>query len=288
MRICLSGNSPLSLSSSLTFSGFVLDEGEPVESGIDLQSDLGRTVEEAADLRLGEFGEPTRVLLAFITDLPVAGAGEGVDILPSEGLVLEGRVVPFEIIRDPAQLVLGPVPAEFLPAHDLLLPESQAKAATRPRSLCDQRTAFLHARHRPDRHPRHLVVGAAVERAPVASLADAAPLLEEERHAGRSALVADATDPIRVASAWPRARSRRRRSPSGCRRGRSRRGLPAAARRRGTGPRPGASRRWSIRGRPCRRFSTLTPHQMCGSSAASRSVVRSRSRIRSDRLVSTW
>jgi hypothetical protein len=71
-----------------------------VESGIDLQGDLGRAVEEAADLRLGEFGEPTRVLLAFITDLPVAGAGEGVDVLPSEGLVLEGRVVPFEILRE--------------------------------------------------------------------------------------------------------------------------------------------------------------------------------------------
>ena len=33
----------------------------------------------------------------------------------------------------------------------------------------------------------------------------------------------------------------------------------------------GARRRWSIRGRPCRRFSTLTPHQMWGSRPTARS-----------------
>ena len=56
-----------------------------MESRIDLQGDPGGAVEEAADLRLGEFGEQARVPLALIVaDLPIAGAGEGVDVLSGE------------------------------------------------------------------------------------------------------------------------------------------------------------------------------------------------------------
>jgi hypothetical protein len=50
-----------------------------------------------------------------------------------------------------------------------------------------------------------------------------------------------------------------------------------------------ASRRWSIRGSPCFRFSRRSrPHPMCGIAAENASFVFKRSRSRSDRLVSTW
>ena len=66
----------------------------------------------------------------------------------------------------------------------------------------------------------HLIKCLPSEQSPGLRLPDAAPLLEEERHSGRSTLVANATAPIPSASAGHPARSRRRRSPSGCRRDR--------------------------------------------------------------------
>jgi hypothetical protein len=47
-----------------------------------------------------------------------------------------------------------------------------------------------------------------------------------------------------------------------------------------------ASRRCSIRGSPCLRFSTLTPHQMLALSSEIQFVL-SKSRSRSERFVST-
>lgn len=52
--------------------------------------------------------------------------------------------------------------------------------------------------------------------------------------------------------------------------------------------RAGVPRRSSMRGTPYLLSSTLTPHQICGAIAASRSLVFSRSRRRQERFVRTW
>src|SRR3569623_841014 len=50
----------------------------------------------------------------------------------------------------------------------------------------------------------------------------------------------------------------------------------------------GAERKWSILEHPYCLSSTLTPHQMCLCELANLKLVLSMSRIRPDRLVSTW
>src|SRR4051812_126727 len=64
--------------------------------------------------------------------------------------------------------------------------------------LGHQRPTLPQAGHRPGGALGDLVVGRAVELAPEAALADAAPLLEEELDPGGPATVAEAPDPARV------------------------------------------------------------------------------------------
>lgn len=58
--------------------------------------------------------------------------------------------------------------------------------------------SFLQVRNNSYRSRRELVVGASVELAPIPPLADASPLLEEERDTCYQTLVPNAADPIRV------------------------------------------------------------------------------------------
>ena len=147
---------------------------------------------------------------------------------------------------------------------------SPARAIRRPR-IRRERPGASRDRRPCWRVAGELVVGPAVELPAGLRLLPSSPLLEEEGDARLPALVADLDAPTPPPGAARRGRSRRRRSPSRSRPGRCCRGLRAAARSERNRTAAGAARRWSMRGRPCLRFSTLTPHQMCGSRPRPRS-----------------
>jgi hypothetical protein len=71
-------------------------------------------------LRLDQPREHQASATALVPDLPVTGAGEGIDALTAEPLVLQSDVVPLEILPDAGELVRGPVAAEPLKGHGYL------------------------------------------------------------------------------------------------------------------------------------------------------------------------